>query len=310
MQTHEVVERDGVDASVLDSIEVAAPKATEMLNRAEIDMQISTAKRYPRSLTRVLKQVEEWATLDENTAGSMFYAVPRDGKQVIGESIRFAEILLSAWGNIRHTVRIIDIADEFLTARGEVFDLETNTQHACEIVRRITTKYGKRYSQDMIQTTAQAAASIALRNATFRVIPLGPFRSVLYRIRDASLGKGVTIEKRRAAAIDYWAKQGVKEDRVLSAVGRAGVPELTIDDLVFLRGVAEAIKTRETTIEAAFPPVEKPDLSSRIAAAKAAATVETPATQTTPHRETVVTPDGEVIDDADKFEDQRAKGGV
>ena len=44
---------------------------------AELDVQISTAKAYPRSIAKFQKDALTFATVDEETAGSMFYVLPK-----------------------------------------------------------------------------------------------------------------------------------------------------------------------------------------------------------------------------------------
>src|SRR6185369_14649302 len=77
--------------------------------REEIDIQIATAKRYPRSITAFKRQCLEMATLDEETAGSMYYVLPRAGKKIEGPSVRLAEIAGSAWGNLRSKSYIVEV---------------------------------------------------------------------------------------------------------------------------------------------------------------------------------------------------------
>ncbi len=51
-----------------EDVEVLAPGALELLERAQIDMQIATAKKYPRDIARVKKRMLDFATLDEDMA--------------------------------------------------------------------------------------------------------------------------------------------------------------------------------------------------------------------------------------------------
>lgn len=262
-QARERIDEHGEVSAILDTIEVATPKALEALNRAEIDMQIATAKRYPRSLGMVLREVETLATVDEETADKCFYRLKRENRRsgkttwIVGPSVRFAEMVLCAWGNVRHGVQIIDTEGDFAVARATVHDLEKNGFHAAESVRQIVSvdkRSGakRRYSSDLIQTTAMAAASIALRNATFRVIPIGCFKSILRKIDEVALGKSETMDARRAKVLEYFRGLKVSEDRVLSVCERKTVADLTVDDLINLRGLARAIKDGEATIEEAF----------------------------------------------------------
>src|SRR3990167_5162923 len=145
-------------AEVVDSIVRADEgKALESIVHAETDIQVSTAKRYPRSIDRSLKLAEAMATLDEETAESCMYALPRGGKTIEGPSVRLAEIMATTWGNLRVVGRVTAQSDTFLTAYGMAWDLESNLAEAVEVRRRITDKHGAKFNEDMISVTAQAA---------------------------------------------------------------------------------------------------------------------------------------------------------
>lgn len=79
-----------------------------LLNRSEIDQQIATAHRFPRSIKRFRDEAMQMVTLNESVAGQCIYALPRDGKTIEGPSARFAEVIASAWGNSRAGARVVD----------------------------------------------------------------------------------------------------------------------------------------------------------------------------------------------------------
>ncbi len=226
------------------------------LSRAEIDSKISTAKRYPRSLHEFKRKLMEMATLDEETAGTMFYKVPRDGKNVEGPSVRMAEAVTSCYGNIICGARIVGVDQEFVTAQGFCHDLENNVSNTHEIRRRIVNKYNKRYSLDMIQTTGNAAAAIAFREATFKVVPRSLFKREYEAAKLTSIGKNMPIADQRAGAIAQFQKFGVNQATLLEFLERKGVEDIDIDDLITLRGLKTAIKDGETTIEEVFKKTE------------------------------------------------------
>jgi hypothetical protein len=152
-------------------LEIVQPTALESIERANVDMQISTAKKYPRSLALVKGRMMDLATLDQETAESCFYKLNRQGKSIEGPSIRLAEIAASSFGNIRYGARVISNDGKKITAQGFSHDLETNVYCAVEISRRITNRDGMTYSEDMQVVTGNAACAIALRNAMFKVVP-------------------------------------------------------------------------------------------------------------------------------------------
>ncbi|KAG0919520.1 hypothetical protein G6F32_016105 [Rhizopus arrhizus] len=79
-----------------------------MINRSEIEQQISTARRFPRSLKKFRDEAIQMVTLSQSIAEQCVYALPRDGKTIEGPSARFAEVIASAWGNNRAGARVID----------------------------------------------------------------------------------------------------------------------------------------------------------------------------------------------------------
>ena len=250
---------------------VVEPGAVEAITRGEIDIQITTAKRYPRSVKAFLHDALNMATLDVDTAQACFYALPRDGKRISGPSARLAEIVASAWGHMRVEGRVIEIGTEFVTARGTAWDLERNMAMAVEVRRRITTKAGRRYSDDMIGVTANAAIAIAVRNAVFKVVPSAYTRAIYGRCLDVAAGDARTLVARRERALKRFADLGVSEERVLATLQVRGIDDIGLDELVTLTGVLTAIRDGDTTPEEAFaaPEVQQPQRRSTASAAEA-----------------------------------------
>lgn len=237
----------------MSNAEIIGPSATGALMRAELDQQVSTAKAYPRSVAKFKAEALAMATLDQDTAASCFYALPRGGKTIEGPSIRLAEIIGSAWGNLNYGARVVSIDDKFLTAQGICRDLERNVTMTSEVTRRITDKNGKRYNDDMIGVTANAACSIALRNAIFKVVPMAYAKDVLAQARRVAIGDAKTLASRRAGMIDYFGKMGVEPKRILWLLEKPSIEDIGLDDMQVLVGLATAIKDGDTTVDEAFP---------------------------------------------------------
>lgn len=238
------------EQEVIDALPVPV---VEALNRAEIDVQIRTAKQYPRSIRRFKDEATAMATLDEETATGCFYALRRDKKVIEGPSIRLAEIVMSSWGNLRAGTRVIDIDDKFVTAQAVCHDLETNVAISVECKRRITTKEGRRYGDDMIGVTANAALAIAIRNSVFKVVPMVYTRAIMRAARKVAVGDAKTLSARRHEMVDYFGKMGVALEHVLYVLDKQSIDDIGLDDLALLKGLATAIKDGDTTIEQAFP---------------------------------------------------------
>lgn len=234
----------------------AAPVDTGVLatlTRSELDQQITTARAYPRSIRRFKSDCRDLVTLSESVAKECFYAVPRDGTVIQGPSARLAEVVLHAWGNVHSAARVIGEDGDYIVAQGVVWDLENNNKRVVEVRRRIVNKYGRRFSADMIQTTANAACSIALRNAAFGVVPKALWNDVYEEAKKVVVGDSSTLETRRAAMVAHFQKAGVTVERILSTVGVPGLEDIGTEELLVLHGIANAIREGELTLDAAFP---------------------------------------------------------
>lgn len=254
MATEELLDEDTTIEGELVTTDPAEFGALMAITRGEIDTQIATAKRYPRSLVNFKKQALEFATIDEETAQSMFYVLPRAGKKIEGPSVRLAEVVGSCWGNLRYGARIVATEDNFIVAQGTCADLEKNVAAAVEVRRRITDRKGNRYNDDMIGVTSNAACAVALRQAIFKVVPFAFVKQVYEQAKLTSLGKAQSMAERRDKMVGWFAKIGVSEAQVLACIERKGVEEISLDDLIVLKGLATAIKDGEATIESVFVP--------------------------------------------------------
>ena len=193
-------------------IEVKQADMLQAINRAEIDIQIATAKQYPRDLNAVLNKIATYATMDRETAEDCFYVLrrkDRDGNDSVieGLSVRMAEIIAGAWGNIRVQARIIGNDGRQITAQAICHDLETNFAVSKEVKRSIVTKKGYTFSEDMQVVTGNAACSIAFRNAVLTVIPKAVTKRIINEVKQVALGQSIDLEQSRQNVIQYFARE-------------------------------------------------------------------------------------------------------
>ncbi|NDU91588.1 MAG: hypothetical protein G3I10_03095 [Ferrovum sp.] len=231
-----------------------------LLNKSEIDMQVATAHKYPRSIKRFRDESLQMVTLSESVAESCIYALPRDGKVIEGPSARFAEVVASAWGNCRAGARVVSDQGEFITAQGVFHDLERNVAITFEVQRRITDKHGRRYKPDMVGVTGNAASSIALRNAILKGIPKAFWDDMYQAARKTVMGDFKTLANRRADALKAFLGYGVSQEQVFAKLGVAGIEDVGLEHLVTLRGLLTAIKEGDTTPDQAFAPDAGPEI--------------------------------------------------
>lgn len=238
-------------------VEIVQNDALASIERAQVDVQIATARKYPRILSKVKERMLSFATLDEETASSCFYTLPArrggDDKPIQGPSVRMAEIALASYQHVKAGSRIIADDGKFLTAQAVVHDLENNVAVSIEVRRRVTSKSGSRYSDDMIAVTGNAACSIALRNAVFRVVPRALITPVYEAAKRVAVGDVKSLTTKRAQIIARLKQMGAKDAAILAAVGADKVEDIDLAKLEVLIGLGTAIKDGEITLETAFP---------------------------------------------------------
>jgi len=232
--------------------EINRAESLSAITYSEIDQQIKTAKTYPRVLSQVLSNIDTMATYDKEVAESCFYALPRGGKTITGLSVRFAEIVASCWGNLRAGARIISNDGKLITAQGLIHDLETNVAITVEVSRKITDKYGKTFSQDMQIVTANACCSIAFRNAIYKAVPSSLFKGTVDKIKEVSIGKAIDLQTSRENAMKNFKALNVEESDVFKLLKVKKEDDIDRDKLFILKGVFNAIKDNEISIEEAF----------------------------------------------------------
>lgn len=237
-----------------------SPEIVYQQDKAAIDMQISTAKAFPRNMKRSVENALSIVTIDADTAKVCTYSVPRGGKAITGPSVHLAKILAQTWGNLRIEAKVVAIDNTQITSEAVCFDLESNLAIKTQVKRSITGKTG-RFSEDMITVTGNAANSIALRNAILSVIPRSVVDKVYNTAKQVITGdvsdKTKLIAKRKQVFDGLKDTYSLSEKEILTAVGKAAIDHVTADDLVVLIGIGTAIRDGDTTVEQAFKGVKE-----------------------------------------------------
>ena len=243
-------------------IEVKQADMLAAINRTEVDMQISTAKQYPRDLSQVLNKIATYAKMDKETAEDCFYVLRRKDKDgndslIEGLSVRMAEIIASAWGNLRIQTRIIGNDGRMITAQAMCHDLESNVAVCKEVSRSIVTKKGYTFSQDMQIVTGNAASSIAFRNAVLAVIPKAITKKIINDVKAVAMGQTIDLEESRRRVVAYYNKAGVNTDMLLRYLGVKAIEEIDQQMIFELRALRNAIEEGTTTVKETFIDPEK-----------------------------------------------------
>lgn len=257
----------------IEVIPITESSTLHAMIKAEIDVQIATAKAYPRSMTEFLEKSLSMATINEDIAESCSYSLPRGDKTLQGPSVRLAEIVCAAYKNIRAGARIVMNDGRSVTAQGFCHDLENNVMIAVEVKRSIMqnvwepdpNKPGKKrktgkmvpMAEDMIIVTGNAACAIAYRNAVFKVIPTALINDIYEKTKKVAVGTEATLVTRRDKAIGYFRALGITDLQICTVLEVKGLEDIDLEKLAILSGFKSAIKNNESRLDEIFAP-EKP----------------------------------------------------
>ena len=225
---------------------------------AEINQQIATARKYPRRKDKIIAQeIVERATLNQEIATECFYKLKRtsrgsdEAKDIMGPSIRFAEIVRASYGNIRVASRYVGI-DERVRGRAVIvveavaMDMQNNDAVLMSVTRPIMTSprngQPRMFTADMVNVTMMAAQSIAQRDATLRLVPKALWIDGYHAAIDAARGDIATLTDRRKRMIEAFGKFGIKPAELYKAIGVDSADEIGLDQMVDLGGMWTSLK--------------------------------------------------------------------
>ena len=148
---------------------------------------------------------------------------------------------------------MVNEGEREVTAQGMAHDLEKNVASTIEVARRITTKDGRRFGDDMVQVTKNAACSIALRNAIFKAVPFTYAKQIYEQCKKVAVGGAKTLKERCQYMLAAFSKISVSKEQVLTYLEKTSIEEIGLTEIELMIGVFTAIKDGDTTIDQAFP---------------------------------------------------------
>jgi len=242
----------GLEDYEVTQVEVQSVTQLDAVEKANVDVQVSTAKMYPRNISRIRTNSIALVTMDKETAQSCSYALPRGGKPITGPSVHLARILAQQYGNMRAEARVVEITDKQIVSRATAWDLESNYAVAFEVRRSIVGRNG-RYNDDMITVTGNAANAIAYRNAVLAIIPKGIMEAAYKAAQDlitGDLSDDTKLVARRKKALDFFNDEyAITEAEVLKMLGKQTIQQIKAEQIALMLSTQQALKDGDTTVD-------------------------------------------------------------
>ena len=231
------------------------------IEEADRSHMIRTAKANPRSITAFIEELTAIACHSQETAMEMMYSIPRDGKQLIGPSIGFAEAALAVWGNARAGSEVVETnpIDGYVVAEGRYYDCEKNVGRAIRKRRRVV---ARKVTPDAIQVTGDAACSIATREAILRSIPKPLWKPVWMKARLTAAGDVKSVEQVRNGLIDSFHKMGVTDIQLFNALNVKGPADLGPDEIIAMNSWKNQLQEGSAILEDIFGSTDDAEIES------------------------------------------------
>lgn len=107
----------------------AVAEATSAREVAEVQAAMAIAKRFPRDPREAMDRILNACTRP-TLAEKALYSYSRGGTDITGPSIRLAEAMAQAWGNMQFGIRELSQENGTSTVEAYAWDIETNTRQS------------------------------------------------------------------------------------------------------------------------------------------------------------------------------------
>jgi hypothetical protein len=240
--------------------QIIQPLALSNVDRELIDMQIATAKRYPRTVEQSMNRAVDAILSDNELAVDAFYEIPVAGQLICGPSVRSAEIIGQHWGNMRWEDRPVNVPQDANYVEGEAFAWDVENNVASRKIKRLSVvdSYGKRYSQYRVDNAQLKAQSVAKRDAIAEVVGKA-YMKKMHRKAEEFLDKDFpNFEARKDALAAAFKKLGVTPDNICKYLTPPGsrTPKtwnlITHKEVFRLGNIYTGIKEGSTSVKDVF----------------------------------------------------------
>ena len=212
----------------------------------EVRGAMMMAKEFPRHYMTCWDNLQK-ACQRKTLAKKADYEYPRGTKKITGPSIYLARVAAQNWGNIRFGFDVLEVGEEQVSIVGWAWDMESNTKSTspatfnCKIQRKQrdgTTAWVKPDERNLRELINKHGA-IATRNAIYQILPHDYVDDARDRCRK-TLAAGIkdAMSEQKLLVLGFG-DYGVTP---VMLNGYVGTEDWTVDDVVSMQGVLNALK--------------------------------------------------------------------
>jgi hypothetical protein len=227
----------------------AVSEAVTQREYAEVQAAMAIAQRFPRNQLRAMDAIIN-ACSRPTLAESALYSYSRGGTEITGPSIRMAEALAQAWGNIQFGVRELDQRHGESTVEAYAWDLESNTRQSKVFqVKHIRHTRKGAYSledpRDVYELVANQGAR-RLRACILGVIPGDVIDAAVRQCETTMKSRVEVTPDLIKSLVDKFAEHGVTRRQIETRIQRS-LESITPAQVVNLGKVYNSIKDGMST---------------------------------------------------------------
>lgn len=248
-----------VSAATNAMVEAESQRAT-----AEIQAEYIIAKRFPRDEKRAIDRILNACTR-EKLAESAIYSYARGGTAISGPSIRLAEAVAQAWGNIKFGIRELDQRDGISTVQAFAKDLETGTSR--EMVFQVAHKrFTRQGTKDLVdpRDIYELVANNGARRLRACILAIVPGDVVEMAVNQCEATLNTTAEvtdETIKTMLEKFSEFGVSKAQIEKKIQR-NITALTPAQLVDLRSIYNSLRDGMSSAFDWFDKVEEIEVSA------------------------------------------------
>lgn len=240
---------------------------------AEVQGAVILAKRFPRNQIEAMDRIAV-ACQRPGLADQALYTYARGGTEITGPSIRMAEAIAQAWGNIQFGVRELEQRSGESTVEAFAWDLESNVRQikTFQVKHERFTKMGKRNLEDPRDIYEMVANQGArrLRACILGIIPGDVIDSAVSQCEQTLKAKADTSPDALKKLVEAFSAYGVTKEQIEKRIQRR-LDTITPAQLIQLRKIYNSLKDNMSSpadwfepVTSANPTENKPSLKEKV----------------------------------------------
>lgn len=211
---------------------------------AEVQAAVVMAKRFPRDQKRAYDKIM-LACQRMSLAESAIYSYARGGTDIAGPSIRLAEAIAQAWGNLQFGIRELEQRNGESTVEAYAWDIENNTRQikTFQVPHKRHTKkgtYNLTDPRDIYENVANNGAR-RLRACILGLIPGDIVDAAVAQCEATLIAKADTSPETTKKLVEAFKVLGVTKEQIEKRIQRT-LNAITPAQIVGMRKIYNSLK--------------------------------------------------------------------